>query len=362
MSQVTVSRQALSSAVSACSKIIPSRTTRDILMRVRICADDGKLRVSGSDGEIFMQVDVPCETDGNLDVLVEPSLLSGLLVGSGDAKISVSDSDKLIVDCDGLAEIATEDAANYPPLPEPKGKAWLRCDAEQLGETLSKFRNSVDTEGSKYAALSGMLLTQVDESLVVMASDSRHVVIQTMPAEIETAMPAEDTQIVVIPTKAAVAAATMPDSSVTIEYSGNAIFFTCDTWRLSSKLIDGKYPRISKSIPTEWTLSTNILTSTLASHIKRAAMFGTVEDTSVTLEFGYGNLKISSAKARGGYNASIPIDYQGDSITMFASPTLILKSLVGCGDNAEMRVIDGDNPLMFVDGNFKSVAMPLSKE
>ena len=360
MPQVKVSRQKLQSALSACTRITPSRTPKEILKLARVTYDGAKLTLAATDSEIAISIDIECDGDGkSFDVLADPVILRGLIAGADEVQLKV-DGTTLVVECGGTGRIETSDAAEFPPMPMRGDGERITVDAEQLAAAINRASVACDISATSYA-LGGVHFDAEagDSKIHLVATDSSILVVCPVAATSSISNPIS----VVVPLKSCKAiAGSIGSGQVEIVFTDNAIFIECENTRFSSNLLQGRFPKWRKVIPAKFAFEVNLLASAVKDACAKASLFATEESYGLDLNFKPGELVISRNIDKGGFSHSIP----HDNIECDLHATLChsrLSKAIGPSDSmVEVLAIDAESPFVIVDGENTAVIMPLSKD
>jgi DNA polymerase-3 subunit beta len=247
--KLTISQPALNGAIARGSAAAAKKSPLDILTHLRLTATDGTLALASSDHDRFTEAVVSADIAGDGGVCVDASTFKTLIAKypkGGTITMEAADG-QLLVSCGrSRVRMPTLPAESFPTWPDADPQAAFSMSAEDFFRAFKRVRFAASDSPAQYT-LQGVVLDYHDGSLHFAATDTHRLAVSGVAAP----EGAENCPQVIIPSEAVDAALAVFAEAAVIEVavSDKVIGFAADGLRLSSKLIDGKFPDYAKVIP-----------------------------------------------------------------------------------------------------------------
>jgi DNA polymerase-3 subunit beta len=247
----TATREALLTPLQAVIGVVERRQTMPILSNILLIAKDGRLAVTATDLEVELvaHMEVEAQSDGEITVSGRKLLDICKALPEG-SKISVSLSGEKLTVRSGRSKfnLVTLPAAEFPVVEDIKAGQTIAVSQAALGRLIEKTHFSMAQQDVRYY-LNGMLLETGGKHLRAVATDGHRLALcqAMLPGDEMTA------QQVIVPRKGVLELQRLlsGEGDLNIELGSNHIRIQLAGIRLTSKLIDGRFPEYERVIPKE---------------------------------------------------------------------------------------------------------------
>jgi DNA polymerase-3 subunit beta len=267
----TVQRDKLLRALVAVERVTAKNATLPILNNLLFAAERGTLRVSATNLEVGVSVDISAKVESEGTLAVPARILTELVkAATGEVVTCTAKQSTLTVTSGGnRSSLLCFDASEYPIIPTVKGGVSFTITASILTDALLSIVDSIATSDAR-PELSGAYLKIGNKEFIAAATDSFRL------AERRVAFTQKQEATIIVPRQTIAELLRVLDgvsSEVEIHIAENQLSLKSDGYTVVSRLIDGKYPDYHKVIP-ERSLSKVLLRhSDLEQAIKVAALF-----------------------------------------------------------------------------------------
>lgn len=365
MSVMTANRRELLSAITIAASVLPSKTTMPLLEFALFEVDGELLTIKATDNELRMVTTVACKSDGKFVFAVPAQRLRQVLslATEDDVKITV-DKTVLQVDCGGKSRLPTADPSEYPEIVVgDMSKCW-KVPFGQFKSAFSLCQVSADATATRYA-MAGVLIDVFNASLV--ASDSRRMAVCDLSMYQLGGMekPKAEDRSKVFSMKFGKCVCSLDGESVDLLVGENTITARVGRCEINAPLVQGLFPNWKKVMPEKHESTATVVAGPFVNLLRRAAVFTAEETVGVEFCFGDGSVSLkSTADGKGAGEYSMPISMDGESVSLTMNPTytIDLLSRLEPESSVEVRLIDGESPVLFLSGSVRYVQMPLNKD
>lgn len=231
---------------------VERRQTLPILSNVLLTAQDGNLTLTATDLEVELsaKVELPVETPGAI-TLPARKLHDILRALPEDGTVAMSvEGDKATVRC-GRSRfmLMTLPASDFPTLEDLPFSGDIHLPQRTLRILIERTHFAMAQQDVRYY-LNGLLLEVAPGVLRLVATDGHRLAFQELPTEVEVSEPRQ----VIVPRKGVMELMRLladSEAEVTLGLGTNHIRLVLGDIRLTSKLIDGKFPDYQRVIPPE---------------------------------------------------------------------------------------------------------------
>jgi DNA polymerase III subunit beta len=341
----TTERDSFADAVAWVSRTVSTRPTLPVLGGALLELTGQRLRLASTDldqtGEAV--IEVRGDTDGRV---VVPGRIFGDVVRNlpaGMVEVEAAEGG-LSVRCGQVShELRLLDAEDFPPLVKPS----LERVATLPGEVLAAAAGQVSRAASHDEArpvLTAVLFEAGAEGLTLAATDSYRLAVRelawTWAHEPVTAL---------VPARAITEAARAlaGEARVEIGLEGHQITFSGGGRQLTSRLVEGEFPKFRSLIPTGFECIATIDRQVLLDALKQVAPYGQ-NNNPVRLTFDRDRLQVDgSLQDVGRGAASVEAKYEGEPLTVAFNPTYLSDGVGAVEDNeVVVEVQDGVKPAL----------------
>lgn len=338
---VTVNAQALAGDVKVLSKIAASKPTIPITGHILLRAEGANnLFMSATDLEIALSTDCVADVHEAGSITLPAKMLLDVLerVPSGDININ----NGRLTAGNYKARLASLHPDDFMPMPDVVGEP-AKIPARSLRLLIERTRYAVSEKPTHYAMM-GALLSLTKNVVAMVATDGTRLSIATATREDG---PEYQT---IIPTKTLDALMAQPAvGDVMFSRSDRHLFFQYERRLLTSRMVDGEFPRYQKVIPRENKHRVVAPKALFASALSRVGLV----DEVVNLSFSAGRMEISARSAEfGDAHEVIEATYGGPDIRTAVRWKFLMDFLErGAENTATVDLKDAKSPLLMTDGS-----------
>lgn len=250
----TCQQNVLQKAINIVGKTVGTQNTLPVLNNILITCDteQKKLNLCSTNLEIGIQTEIDAEVNEAGSVTVPAKLITSYINYLRDEEINLSSNEQAELSLKSAASksvIKGIPAEEFPSIPQVEGAFSFSVPVKDFIEAISLtvFSSSANTTKP---VLNGVLLKGSEKILTITATDSFR--LSEKKLSLEQGL---DDFTVIIPsaTLAEVSRvfSQVSSSNIEIHVSENQICFSSDGIKITSRLIDGKYPDYEQIIPKE---------------------------------------------------------------------------------------------------------------
>ncbi|HEX6997016.1 MAG TPA: DNA polymerase III subunit beta [Gammaproteobacteria bacterium] len=360
----SVPREAILKPLQTVVGVVERRQTMPILSNVLLTVRGGKLAVTATDLEVEMVAETEVEAGTPGEITVPGRKLHDICKALPDgAGVDVSLSgDRLTVKAGrSRFTLSTLRASDFPTVEEVAQQQVLRLPRKELKRLIDKTHFSMAQQDVRYY-LNGLLLETGRQRLRAVATDGHRLAL----AEVTLTDGASREEQLIVPRKGVLELSRLLDGEGDIELvlGKNHIRAQVDSVRLTSKLIDGRFPDYNRVIPTE---PPNVLVADrnlLKAALQRTAILSNEKYRGVRLELS-GNTLVLQANNPEQEEAmeTLEVDYSGEPLEIGFNVTYLLDALGAVDDDqVEFGMTDANSSCLIKGPGEQSsrfVVMPM---
>ena len=353
----TLSLAGLRAALAAVLPAVQTRAAKPVLTNVLL--KDGVL--TGSDLE--MQIQVPVDWHGDALLLPAHRLQAILTNVAGDDVTLAPDGTACTVSAGrGSWRLPVEDAAEFPTWEPANAKPVCRLPADQFARAVKSTVYATDNESSRYA-LGGVLVEVMDGAVHFVGTDGRR--LSVYECEVDQAV---DNGHVLIPARAIAAMAKLGlgDGAVQLEATGSEVIAECDGTTITSRLVEGRFPRWRDTLPERENERWVVNGSDLLAATKAAKICTSESSLGVTYTFTPDGIHLTGKSAEAGESSvTCPVESAGVPLAIKLDPAFVVEFLRILDDLAvpvEVDVVDSVSAAIIRADDATGVIMPLANE
>ena len=272
----TLSSTALSSKLSALSRVINSKNPIAILGHFVFRTENNVLHLTASDGEIWLSTPIELtECDANDSFTIDSHYILDAVKGFSEQPITFdvnkSDNTAKVTYLNGQFALPIESAENFP---QPQGvddnAHEIVIKSSQLSENINRTIFATAQEELR-PVMNGIYFDASHECLTVVASDG-HKLVRNRLFTIKTEQPAA----FILPKKPASLLKNMllkDDSEVVMRFDDRNALILFNDSTMNCRLIEGRYPNYNSVIPQNNTNEVVVDREGLLAAIKRVQPF-----------------------------------------------------------------------------------------
>lgn len=324
--RLTISREKLQEALTAVAAAVPPKTTLPVLGNVLLETTDRGLRISGTDLDISVSVEVLAEVENTGGITIPARKLSEIVreLPPSPVKLAASGEQRIIVECGKakfkLLGLPRDEFPAFPPMNFEN--AW-RIRSGELQKLIAHTVFAVSTEESR-PILNGVLW-EVHKDILRMVATNGHRL-----AKMELPFTGDHIAEFIIPPKALEQVRKLfpGEEDLEIVRAENHIAFRSPFISVFSRLIEGPYPPYDQVIPRDNDRVAIVGKSELLGALKRMSIVASDQTHRVKLSFNSALLKFSvQTPDLGEGQDEIPVKYIGDPLDIGFNGVYLLDVL-----------------------------------
>ena len=331
----------LAKALGAVVRVVPNRTTMTILGHVLLHAEKSGLTLTATDLEVGVRTTIEAEVAKPGATTVPAKLLAGVVgeLNEDSASFALKDDRLRISAGRGNTTLATMEADEFPPGPQPADGEAITLPREELLTAIAQVRPAVSTDEAR-AVLTGVLMRLDGERLTLATTDGHRLVERRVDSVTSTP------ETAIVPVKALVELGrAFKDETGDVELrfapARNQAFFRCGASEVSSRLIEGQYPNYDSVIPKNAATVVRVLRAEL---VRAVRMVGIVSESigarPVSLLVDASGIRVTSqAPEIGEAEAEVEADMEGEPVSIALNSRFLLDALSAFGvERVELRL------------------------
>lgn len=322
-------REPLLAALQSAQAVVPARSPKPVLTNVKLEADASGAVVSATDLEVGIRIVV----DG-----VETSAPGAVLLPAGRLAAIVRESPPgtlFDIHTDGTATIVkaprsefrlpAEDPLEFPAVADFPSGSGFELTSALARELVRRTVFATDNESSRYA-LGGVLVEFADGKATAVGTDGRRLAKMQGPAG-GSAGPSADASPIVPARAMQLVERSLGGSDQPLEVAvrQSEILFRCGNTTVSSRLVEGRFPRWRDVFPTRPdSIRVPLVAGPLLAAVRQAAIVTSEQSKGVDFSFEPGQLVLSGRSSESGESrVELPIDHAGAAVRIKLDPRFV---------------------------------------
>lgn len=366
----TIKNSAASAALKLAAGAIATRSSLPVLKNVLIEANgSSRVRFAATDLELSIEAFADAEIEQAGAVTVREQTLSDLLSGlGGDAEIrfeQAGDRMKLLSGRSAyrLPTLAAEEFPSLPDVDAAEEKATIVLPLGEFRAAVARVAPFASDDQTRPILMAVCIRT--GEGLTLAATDTHRLSVLTLP---HTAQPARE-YLVPAKTLLRVAGFTGADADeVEIVLTPNQARFSTPQWRLTTRLIEGRFPRVERIIPDSGSIRWELDTEEFAAALRRVRVLAKDQTKAemVALHPYEGGLQIRSMGGETGDGVEdVALTQEGEAIDLIRfNAKYLLDACSALGAKVQMAISGPYAGVLFTgeDPALKIVVMVMSPD
>ncbi|MDE0206124.1 MAG: DNA polymerase III subunit beta [Candidatus Tectomicrobia bacterium] len=297
--EILLNRNQAMKAVDVAVKFAESASGHQVLQGVLVSAEDGRVRLTTTDLEVWCQAELDAQTRQPGKALVPARKLGTVLKAMPDNRVRLRNEGDDVVCEAGPSEVrlAGLDMEEFPDVEEPQGRLLTMPLTASL---VYKVGYAASKDETRYT-LTGVLLCVEDRRLKLVATDGHRLArfVGNLPPGSTCDGSGEPVEAIV-PVRLlneGVRLGGKPGGAVTFElHEKTAAVRINGSIRIWSPLIEGRYPAYEETVPSTYTSTVSVAKGALCSAVARMAALSkgrrnsglalSVEDSCLVLRLG----------------------------------------------------------------------------
>jgi DNA polymerase-3 subunit beta len=363
-------RDALVEMLATAARAVGGRASSSpVLLGLLLGCSGNTLSVTGTDLDLTIRVtdEVIGIDDGNC---VIPARLSTDIVRRLEpGAVTFADDGEYITISAARSnfKLHTYPVVEFPPVAKTdEPTAYLSESA--LGEAVRQVVRAASHDDGR-PLLTGVLVSRVDGSLRMVATDSYRMAMRDLPGT--NVIPGEEDLLV--PARALselqrLPAGTISDQTETdkvgVAASSNEITFWQGKVRITTRLLEGRYPDYKQLIPDLYPNRLHLGKETFLSALRRVQLLVRDNTTPVRLSMRQGGVDLTvQSQDVGDASESVDGDYTGDDLVIAFNPAYLIDGVEAVtGDEVIVETADASRAATVRDGEddrFRYLLMPV---
>ena len=371
--KITCDREKLAQAFAAVSAVAPARSPKPVLQNVKLeVAEGGGATLDATDLEVSIQRSFEgVEVEAPGAVLLPVTRFNAILRESSDATFRLeTDGSKTLVRGErSRFQLPSENPAEFPSGVAFDMDACYQAPARLWKEMIRRTIFATDNESSRYAL--GGVKFEVSESgtLVAVGTDGRRLAKMEGPIDRVGDPPAVGDATIVPMRSLQLIDRSLVDEDAPTRFvvRANDALFATPTTTISTRMLEGRYPRWRDVVPTRSESAKIELTAgPFFAAVRQAAIVTSDESRGVDFTFGDGTLVLAGRAAEvGESHVELPIGYDGAKIEITLDPRYLVDFLktLPAEQSFTLDLVDSDAAAVAstADG-YTYVLMPLARD
>ncbi len=346
---------------------VEKKQTNPVLGNVLLQASDGQLTITATDTEIEVQAKVDLHIDALGEVTVPARKLLDICKYLPDtARVDFDSSADKVKFSSGRSRftLATLPVAEFPMVEPLSDAQMVTLTAEEMYQCIRNTAFSMAQQDVRFY-LNGMLLEISTEKLACVATDGHRLAYAQCCTDASPETPVR----VIIPRKSItelqrLLSSADAEDTVQLAITPQHLQIFIGDVRLTTKLIDGRFPDYNRVIPLNGDKELLIDSATLKQALTRASVLSNEKYRGVRLALKSGVLTISSNNPdQEEAIDEIEVEYTGESAEIGFNVTYLLDVLNTLeSENARILLKDGNSSALVTpeqNSDSKYVVMPM---
>lgn len=362
--KLSATRESILKPLQTVVGVVERRQTMPILSNVLLVAGKGTLSISATDLEVEMVAEAEVKTETPGEVTVPGRKLHDIcraLPEGANVEVSLSGDRATIKAGRSRFTLSTLRAADFPIVDEIASKQTLRVNRADLRRLVEKTHFSMAQQDVRYY-LNGLLLETERKTLRAVATDGHRLAL----SEVELLGAASRDEQVIVPRKGVLELSRLldGDGEVQVVLGANHIRVELDGIRLTSKLIDGRFPEYARVVPNDPKNIIRADRSLLRQALQRTAILSNEKYRGVRLELSPNNVVLQANNPEQEEAIeTLEVEYSGEAMEIGFNVNYLLDALAAVdGEQVELCVTDANSSCLIREpgvARTKFVVMPM---
>jgi DNA polymerase-3 subunit beta len=357
--KLSAAREVILKPLQTVVGVVERRQTMPILSNVLLSVEGGKLKITATD----LEVEMVAETDVK-EITVPGRKLHDIfraLPEGVNVELSLSGERLTVKAGRSRFTLSTLRAADFPTIDEIAAKQTLRVSRADLRRLVEKTHFSMAQQDVRYY-LNGLLLETDKKRLRAVATDGHRLAL----SEIELVGAATRDEQLIVPRKGVLELSRLleGDGEVQVALGANHIRVQLDGIRLTSKLIDGRFPEYSRVVPAQPKNVIKADRNLFRQALQRTAILSNEKYRGVRLELSPNSVVVQANNPEQEEAVeTLEVEYGGEAMEIGFNVNYLLDALAAVdSEQVEFGVTDANSSCLIrepgTDGT-KFVVMPM---
>ena len=365
--ELTFEKDDLLYALQVLQGVAGGRNALPILSNVLIRAEGSTIECMATDLEVGIRMKVGGAVKEEGAITVSAKKLVDIvkeLPADKPIELATTATDRVEITCgDGVYKIIGMPDEEFPQLPSVEGEA-LSIGGEILLDVIQKTEFAASTEEVRYF-LNGLYFNLLEDKTEVVATDGKRLALaHCAPLNAQ----AEATGFI-IPLKAVrEISRTFADAGeVEVSVFENQILFTDGNATLTTRLVEGEYPKYEKIIPESTEGRTVVSRDQILSATRRVALLSNPKNYSICLEIDTEQVRVYARTPElGEAYETVPVESSTGSVRVGFDARFLVEAFSHVdGESLAIEFTGELNPVLIKpvgDDHYVSLIMPMRLE
>ncbi len=323
----TITRDNLQQGLASVGASIPTRTTLPVLSNILIEANGEGVRMSGTDLDIAVGLEVPAEVQEEGALTVPAKKLQELARELPENPVKISTrGDRFELSC-GRASFKLNGMPKdeFPTFPAVDFSERWRIPGGTLGNLIRQTSFAVSTEESR-PILNGVYWQLGDKDMRMAATNGHRLALMS----VELTTPGAPKAELIVPPKALAQVDRLfgDEEEIEVARSENHLGFRRGGTRVFTRLIEGPYPNYEGVIPKDNDRFAVVDKGVLSQALRRMAVVASEQTHRVRLSFNNGVLRFAvETPDLGEAQEEIEVQYEGEPLDIGFNASYLLEVL-----------------------------------
>jgi len=344
--ELSFNRDSMTDALQRIVGAAEKRLTMPILGNVRIRGTADGIQLDTTDLELAWSARTDGEASDGIDCSVSVrKLLDVVRAAPPEASIRARvEGERLLVGFGASRfSLVTLPGVDFPELESTEMEHWLPVPQRLLRRLIEATMFSMAQQDVRYY-LQGLLLVAQGRTLRAVATDGHRLALTE--ADLETALPGDQESIIPRKTIQELRRNLLDDDTpVQVGFAPGQVVFDFGTARLTSKVIDGRFPDYERVIPQDQPATLIVEREEFRQALNRVAIVANDKYRGVRLMVGPDGCRVVTHNAeREEAEESLPAQYVGDEIEVGFNLSYLVEVLGAItADQIRIELRDGDS-------------------
>lgn len=361
--RIRIQQRDLSKCINVVQKGISSKSTLPILSGILLEADEGKLKLTGTDLEIGIKSSIDSEVIEEGSIVITSRIFGDIIRKLPDLPIDlyVDESNNVHINCgNSKFNLIGLSPMDYPQLPELFEGSYFELPKDLLKSMIRQTIFAAAQDETR-PILTGALFETSNNNASLVAIDGYRLAVKKVSVNVD------DNIKVVIPAKTLnEVSKILEDDDAEVKISctpGNIIFNFGDTI-ITSRLLEGQFLNYNDIIRNEHKLRIKVKTRDMQECLERASLLAREgKNNLVKLDISDDKLVITSNSEIGNVYEELPIKLEGNDIKIAFNSKYILEGIKAIdSEEIVMDMISNVNPCIIrpaEDNSYTYLVLPV---
>jgi DNA polymerase-3 subunit beta len=312
--------------------VVEKRATLPILANLVLEAQGGELHVGASDLEVTIRGAAPATVVRNGSVTLPAGKLHEIARNLPDSEVQFKllDNNVVGIECERTRyKISGQARDEFPDFPKLDLQAGVRLPGRRLNEMIERVAFAITMEDPRYS-LNGALFVLEAGKMTLVATDGHRLAF--VSGEFDVAAPGGELRVIV-PRKALAEVAKLTaeleeQESIVFGKSENQVFFEVRGHKLTSNVLEGRFPSYENVMPLSCATEVPIPTAEFTSAVRRVSLLAAERyGRAVRLSLAAGKLELFSRTEMGEAQEALSVDYDGAELNIGFNARYVLDFL-----------------------------------